>query len=88
MKDTRNRDRITLSMPQATNALLEELQHRLRKTGSRHYKSRILHEAIEYFAEGLGLQVGEDAAGGPRDEPVGVEEVSGEKEGNDDGGVE
>lgn len=58
MKETQDRDRITLSISDATNTLLEDLQHHLRKSGSRQYKSRIMHEAIELFAQGLGLQVG------------------------------
>jgi hypothetical protein len=56
MEDQQTTERITLSISQPTNDILEEIQHHLRKSGSRHYKARIIHAALEHFAQGLGLE--------------------------------
>ena len=73
METEHNRIRVTMSISGSTNDLLEELQHHLRKTGSRHYKSRIVHEALEYFAEGLGLELDEATVGVDVEQTVEVE---------------
>jgi hypothetical protein len=72
--------RITLSISGTTNTLLEGIQHHLRKTGARYHKSRIMHEALEYFAKGLGMEVDEASGGVEGVQPVEVEESGAELE--------
>lgn len=70
MENGRNMTTTTLSIEVTTNSLLEEIQHHLRRTGSRHYKARIMREALEYFAKGLGLEVKRAAWCCDGDQPV------------------
>jgi len=70
-------NRVTLSISGTTNSLLEEIQHHLRKTGSRHYKARIISEALKYFAKGLELDVDKATGYDEGKQPV---EVEGEQE--------
>ena len=50
-------NRITLSIARPTNELLEAIQHYQRKGGSRQYKSKIIHDALERFAQGMDVFV-------------------------------
>jgi hypothetical protein len=54
--ERRHDTRITLSIALETNELLEAIQSRLRKAGHRRFKSEIIHEALECFAQGQGLE--------------------------------
>ena len=60
METERGNNRITLSIAKPTNQMLEEVQHYLRRNGSRWYKAEIIHEAVTHFAQGLGLDHAND----------------------------
>jgi predicted Zn-dependent protease len=66
-------NRITLSIPTRTNALLEELQQHLRKNGSRRFKSQIIHEALDCLGESLGLDHANDGATCVEDDVVSLD---------------
>lgn len=45
-KTNNSTSRITLSIPESTNKLLELIQYQLRNNGNRQFKSDIIHEAL------------------------------------------
>ena len=67
-------DRITLSISRASNGLLEEIQHHLRRGGHRFFKAAILQDALALFAEKLGIEREEIVGEIPSDEPIGPKE--------------
>ena len=79
MENELNSKRVTLSISEPTNVLLEDLQHHLRNQGSRRYKSEIVHGALLCYAEGLGFEPEEVVGDDPSDEPVGDQNVGPEQ---------
>ena len=71
MENEQNVKRVTLSISETANELLEDVQHHLRNQGSRQYKSEIVHYALQYYAVSLGMEPEEVVGDNPSDEPVG-----------------
>ena len=78
MENELNSRRVTLSISEPANILLEDMQHHLRNQGSRQFKSEIVHYALQHYASALGMEPEEVLGDAPSQEPVGDEQEKGD----------